>query len=238
MNKRLLLLSNSTNVGEQYLGWPQQHIKDFLGKNVKKILFIPYAGVAISYDEYTKAVADQFNAFDFRVDAIHRLNNDTQIIQDYDAIVIGGGNTFRLAYQLQINNLMEPIRRAVENGTPFVGWSAGSNIACPTIMTTNDMPIVEPASFDGINLVPFQINPHYTESTIPNHGGESRDMRIKEFIALNKNASVVALPEGSLLKQEKNELYFFGEGPCKLFTNEKSPKEFHDGDNLSDLLQL
>ncbi len=236
MNKRLLLLSNSTNVGEQYLGWPEQHIKGFLGKNVKKILFIAYAGVTISYDEYAKAVADQFNAFGYSVDAIHHFNNDTQIIQDYDAIVIGGGNTFQLAFQLQINNLIEPIRQAVENGMPFIGWSAGSNIACPTIMTTNDMPIVKPPSFDGIKLVPFQINPHYTESTIPNHGGESRDMRIKEFIALNKNTSVVALPEGSLLKQEKNELYFFGKGPCKIFINGKSPDQFYDGDNISNLL--
>lgn len=234
MNKRLLLLSNSTMVGEQYLGWPEHHIKDFL-KDVKKVLFIPYAGVTISYDEYAKVVSERFNNFGYHVDSIHQINSDD--ISGYGAIIIGGGNTFQLAHQLQKNNLMKRIRREVDNGMPYIGWSAGANIACPTIMTTNDMPIVEPVSFDGLGLVPFQINPHYTEATIPNHGGESRDMRIKEFVSLNKNSTVVALPEGSLLRCEKNELHFYGVGPCKLFSQGNLPKQFFDGYNLSSLLK-
>ena len=237
MNKRLLLLSNSTNPGEPYLSWPESHIKDFLGSSVKKILFIPYAGVTISYDDYFAAVATQLIAFGYQVDSIHQLEIHAEIIDNYDALAIGGGNTFQLASLLQKNRLMESIRKAVENGMPFMGWSAGSNITCPTIMTTNDMPIVEPDSFDGLNLIPFQINPHYTEATIPNHGGESRDMRIQEYIALNKNATVIGIPEGSLLRQEGDQLFFVGKGSCKVFIHGKSTHLYKDGDDLSWLLQ-
>lgn len=236
MNKRLLLLSNSTIPGEAYLGWPEKHIKDFLGESVNKILFIPYAGVTITYDDYFAAVSGQLNAFGYEVNSIHQLEIKDTFINKYDAIAIGGGNTFQLANLLQKQGLVEPIRKAVENGMPLMGWSAGSNIACPTIMTTNDMPIVEPNSFNGLNLVPFQINPHYTEETIPNHGGESRNMRIQEFVAINKNVSVIGIPEGSLLRQEGDQLFFVGKGPCKVFIHGKSPQVYKDGDDLSQLL--
>ena len=236
MHKRLLLLSNSTNPGEPYLGWPEMHIKDFLGTAVKKILFIPYAGVTISYEEYHGAVEGQLNKFGYEVDSIHELKIDEGLIEKYDAIAIGGGNTFQLAKILQDTGLIAPIRKAVENGMPYMGWSAGSNITCPTIKTTNDMPIVEPSTFHGLNLIPFQINPHYTEATIPNHGGESRNMRINEFIALNQKMKVVGLPEGSLLRKEGNQLFFIGKGVCKVFDHGKEPQLFKDGDDLSWLL--
>ncbi len=236
MNKRLLLLSNSTNPGGLYLSWPETHIKDFLGDSVKKILFIPYAGVTISYDDYFKAVDLQLRKFGYQATSIHQIDLVDGFLNNYDAIAIGGGNTFQLAYLLQKNNLIEPIREAVEKGMPYMGWSAGSNITCPTIMTTNDMPIVEPESFAGINLVPFQINPHYTEGTIPNHGGESREMRIQEFITINKNIYVTGLPEGSLLRLEHDQLYFVGKGSCKVFSYGNSPQILKDGDNLSWLL--
>lgn len=238
MNKRLLLLSNSTMAGEPYLGWPEVHIKDFLGDSVKKILFIPYAGVTITYDDYFDAVSAQLNAFGYEVDSIHQLEINDTFIYDYEAIAIGGGNTFQLASLLQEKKLMEPIKNAVENGMPFMGWSAGSNITGPTIKTTNDMPIVEPSSFSGLNLVPFQINPHYTEATIPNHGGESREMRIQEFITINKNTFVIGIPEGSLLRQEGDQLFFVGKGSCKVFLHGKSPQVYKDGDNLSWLLKV
>ena len=235
--KRLLLLSNSTNPGEPYLSWPESHIKDFLGSTVKKILFIPYAGVAISYDDYFVSVSGQLNAFGFHVDSIHQLEINDSLVDSYDAIAIGGGNTFQLANLLQKNGLVTQISQAVEKGMPFMGWSAGSNITCPTIMTTNDMPIVEPPSFQGLNLIPFQINPHYTEATIPNHGGESREMRILEFLTLNKSMSVVGIPEGSLLRQEGDQLFFVGKGICKVFMHGKSPQIYKDGDDLRWLLQ-
>lgn len=236
MNKRLLLLSNSTMQGEPYLGWPEVHIKDFLGESVKKVLFIPYAGVTITYDDYFSAVSGQLNDLGYEVDSIHQLEINDTFIGNYDAIAIGGGNTFQLARLLQEKKLMEPIKKAVENGIPLMGWSAGSNITSPTIKTTNDMPIVELPSFNGLNLVPFQINPHYTEDTIPNHGGESREMRILEFIAINKNMFVIGIPEGSLLRQEGDQLFFVGKGTCKVFGHGKSPQEYKDGDNLSWLL--
>jgi len=236
MNSRLLLLSNSTNSGEQYLAWPKSHIKDFLGTSVKKILFIPYAGVTISYDEYFTAVSQQLTDFGYHVDSIHQFDISADLLKDYDAIAIGGGNTFQLTKLLQDNGLIELIRNAVDKGMPYIGWSAGSNITCPTIMTTNDMPIVEPSSFHGLNLIPFQLNPHYTEATIPNHGGESRDMRINEFTTLNLKMKVAGIPEGSLLRKEGNQLFFIGKGSCKVFSYGKSPQLFKDGDDLSWLL--
>ena len=236
MTKRLLLLSNSTNLGGPYLGWPEPHIKDFLGSAVKKILFIPYAGVTISFDEYFTAVSNQINAYGYQVESIHNLEITDDLLSEYDAIAIGGGNTFQLTKMLQDNELIEPIHQAVNKGMPYIGWSAGSNITCPTIMTTNDMPIVEPVSFSGLNLIPFQINPHYTEATIPNHGGESRDMRINEFIALNRESVVIGLPEGSLLRKEGNQLFFVGKGTCKVFSYNSSFQSFKDGDDLSFLL--
>jgi dipeptidase E len=236
MNSRLLLLSNSTNPGEPYLGWPESHIKDFLGTQVKRILFIPYAGVTITYDDYFMAVSGQLNKFGYEVESIHGLDIVKGLVSNYDAIAIGGGNTFQLTRMLQDNGLVEPIRDAVNNGMPFMGWSAGSNITCPTIMTTNDMPIVEPASFDGLNLIPFQINPHYTEATIPDHGGESRNMRISEFLTINQGTTVAGLPEGSLLRKEGDQLFFVGKGTCKVFKHGKDPQLYKDGDDLSGLL--
>ncbi len=234
--KRLLLLSNSTNLGEKYLGWPMTHIMDFLTPDIKKILFIPYAGVTISYNDYLNAVAAPLSANGYHVESIHRLEDSKILFEDFDAIAVGGGNTFQLANVLQQKNLLKPMKNAVENGMPYIGWSAGSNITCPTIMTTNDMPIVEPTSFDGLNLIPFQINPHYTEATIPNHGGESREMRLQEYIYVNQNMSVIGLPESSLLRLEGNELTYIGNRSCKIFQHGKAPKIHENGDNISWLL--
>ncbi len=236
IKKRLLLLSNSTNPGEKYLSWPMPHIMDFLASDVKKILFIPYAGVTISHDDYLEAVAAPLSASGFLVESIHQLEDAENPFEDFDAIAVGGGNTFQLANLLQQKKLLKPMKKAVENGMPYIGWSAGSNIACPTIMTTNDMPIVEPPSFHGLNLIPFQINPHYTEATIPNHGGESREMRLQEFIYVNENIPVVALPEGSLLRIEGKELHYIGQENCKVFRHGKAPKIHENGANMSWLL--
>ncbi|MCG8310063.1 MAG: dipeptidase PepE [Cytophagales bacterium] len=236
MNSRLLLLSNSTNPGEPYLGWPEPHIKDFLGSTIKKVLFIPFAGVSITYDEYYDAVAARLASFGYDVASIHQREVNPGILNDFDAIAVGGGNTFQLAKLLQDYALINPIKNAVEKGMPYIGWSAGSNITCPTIKTTNDMPIVSPDSFNGLNLIPFQINPHYTEATIPNHGGESRDMRLGEFVALNRDTPVVGLPEGSLLRKEADQLFFVGKGNCKIFSYDHPTQLHKDGDNLSFLL--
>ena len=237
MNKRLLLLSNSTNPGEAYLSWPKNHIKDFLGQSVKNVLFIPYAGVNIDEDDYIEAVSGAFTTLGYKVKSITQNEIRAGFLDAYDAVVVGGGNTFYLVTQLHRYQLIEPIRQAVERGMPFIGWSAGANIACPTIRTTNDMPIIEPPSFSALDLVPFQINPHYTEATLPNHGGESRMMRIQEFIKVNPDIPVIGLPEGSLLRYEKERMYYMGKKEGKIFIAGQDQLMCKDGDDLSWLLQ-
>ncbi len=237
MAKRLLLLSNSTNPGEQYLDWPKDHISDFLGKQVKRVLFIPYAGVTISYDDYTRNVSKVFAENGYEVVSIHNNAGSGKDFSDFDALIVGGGNTFQLAAMLHSKKLMKPIQHAVESGKPFIGWSAGANIACPTIRTTNDMPIVEPASFTALGLIPFQINPHYTDAVLPNHGGETRMMRIREFLIANPLETVVGLPERSLLRYESDALFFAGKSPGKIFRADCEPEECKDGDNVSFLLR-
>ncbi|MDR2936771.1 MAG: dipeptidase PepE, partial [Rikenellaceae bacterium] len=157
---KLLLISNSTNAGEAYLAHPKEQIGKFL-KGVRHVAFVPYAAVTLSYDEYEEKVRKRFLDFDIGVDSIHHTDDPAGALRAAEAIVVGGGNTFYLLKQLQDLGLVDVIRERVSEGVPFVGWSAGSNVACPTICTTNDMPIVEPRSFHAVGLVPFQINPHY-----------------------------------------------------------------------------
>ncbi|MDD4416841.1 MAG: dipeptidase PepE, partial [Proteiniphilum sp.] len=141
---KLLLISNSTNPGEGYLEYSKNHIKDFLGKKAINAVFIPYAAVTFSFEEYEEKVNTRFAEIGHHVTSIHRFLNQVEAIENADAIVVGGGNTWQLVRMLQDNKLTKAIRKKVKKGTPYIGWSAGSNIACPTLMTTNDMPIVEP----------------------------------------------------------------------------------------------
>jgi len=192
--KKLLLLSNSTLPGQPYLGWPKSHINEFLGE-VREVLFIPYAAVSFSYDEYEKMVANALAEIGVKVTSIHHAENPIEAIENAASIFVGGGNTFHLLYQLQSKNLVDAIVKKVNEGTPYAGWSAGANMACPTIKTTNDMPVIEPLSFNALGLIDFQINPHYTEKTIEGHGGESRLQRLKEYASINE-IPVACLPEG------------------------------------------
>ena len=141
---RLLLISNSTNAGEPYLNYPKQNIQDFLGTKVKKTLFLPYAGVTFSYDTYAEKVQERFDEIAYQVDSIHNHEDPVEAVRQAEAIVVGGGNTWHLTRMIHDNNLVDCIREKVLTGTPYVGWSAGSNMACPTIKTTNDMPIIDP----------------------------------------------------------------------------------------------
>jgi len=236
MLKKLLLLSNSTNFGEAYLEYPKSSIQSFLGDQIRKVLFVPYAGVGVSYDEYTRKVALPFTDVDYNLEGIHTFSNPVTAVESAEAIAIGGGNTFELLNQLYRNNLLEPIRKRVEEGVPFMGWSAGSNVAGPSIKTTNDMPIIEPPSFDALNLVPFQINPHYTEERLPNHGGETRKDRLYEFIALNPDVNVVGIPEGNLLQIEGNKVKLVGEGSISIFRQGEEAKIYNSNDDLGFLM--
>ena len=196
----LLLLSNSSIPGQPYLQWPKQTIKHFLGTR-KKAVFIPYAAVTFSYDEYEAMVNKALVEVGVEVKSIHHFEDPVDAIMNAESILVGGGNSFKLLNELHRNNIVEPIRRKILENTPYIGWSAGSNVACQSIKTTNDMPIIEPPTFDGLRLVNLQINPHYTEQTIAGHGGESRLQRLLEYSAINKTP-VLCLPEGSALKIE------------------------------------
>ncbi len=235
--RKLLLLSNSTNQGEPYFSWPEKYIKDFLDSKVHKILFVPFAAVTLDYDQYEQMVVERFESMGHEAISIHHFEDPVNAVNEAEAIVVGGGNTFHLLYQLQLNNLLEAIRNKLNQGTPYIGWSAGSNIASPTIQTTNDMPVIQPKDFKALNLVPFQINPHYTDATIPNHGGETREMRIKEFLEINPAITVLGLPEGSLLQILDQRLKFIGKGPLKIFRKGQDTVLAESGSVLDELLQ-
>ncbi|CDN31234.1 Alpha-aspartyl dipeptidase Peptidase E [Mucinivorans hirudinis] len=233
---RLLLISNSTNAGEAYLEYPKYEIQKFLA-NVKEVLFIPYAGVTLTWDDYQARVESRFAEIGIQVKSIHHCANPVQAVYDAQAIVVGGGNTFNLLKTMQDNGLIAPIRAKVSGGTPYVGWSAGSNMACPTLCTTNDMPIVEPQSFKALGLIPFQINPHYLDAHPDGHAGETREQRINEFTQANKGTKVAGLREGCMLLYDNGKLSLIGSRQLRLFEYGKEPLELNAGDDLSVLMQ-
>jgi dipeptidase E len=226
---RLLLLSNSRNYGGGYLDHAEEWIRAFLGDHVRRALFVPYAGVTVGWDDYAANVAERFSRFDVNVTSIHKLKHAVKEIESADAIIVGGGNTFHLLKQLYDNGALWAIRERVLAGVPYIGWSAGSNVACPTIRTTNDMPIVEPSRLDAMRLVAFQINPHYTEESIPNHGGETRPQRIAEFTKANPGVTVVGLREGSALRVIHGVVTLLGPHPAKLFRDGEEAVEHAPG---------
>lgn len=224
---RLLLISNSTNAGEAYLDYPKFEIKKFLG-DIRSVLFLPYAGVTFSYDEYEVKVAKRLAEVGVEVKSIHHFSNPVEAAESAEAIVVGGGNTFRLLERVQANGLLEVIRKKVLLGTPYIGWSAGSNLACPTIRTTNDMPVIQPESFNAFNLIPFQINPHYLDAHPDGHAGETREQRIEEFIELNQDVTVVGLRESCMIKYEGSEYTLIGPHPVRVFRYGQAPIETND----------
>ncbi|MGR6981129.1 dipeptidase PepE [Testudinibacter sp. P27/CKL/0425] len=199
--KKMLLISGSKYRSTEYLvhctPWIARFLSDFQGKT---LAFVPYAGVSRSYDQYQQLVQQALAGLEMKILSVHQSSDPREIIEQADAIAIGGGNTFCLLNQLYQHNLLEPIRRKVESGTPYFGWSAGVNVAGASIMTTNDMPIIYPPSFEGLNLFPAQINPHFISGKMQGHNGESREERLKEFLLVNPKAVVYALPEGTALQ--------------------------------------
>ena len=228
--KNLLLLSNSTLPGSPYLQWALSDLSEFLSGDRRQMVFIPYAGVTVSYDEYTQRVNDALEGIDKSVRGIHTFENPRKALESADGILVGGGNTFELLRQLYENELMDEIRKCVSRGVPYVGWSAGSNVAGASIGTTNDMPISFPESFDALGLVPYQINPHYTEATLPNHGGESRLQRLMEFLEKNQGSEVYCLPEGTYLRVENGKTQYSGLGlEGKILRYRKDPQIIQSG---------
>ncbi|MBS1567162.1 MAG: dipeptidase PepE [Bacteroidetes bacterium] len=236
---RLLLFSNSTNAGEPYLGWALPHISAFLQPaRVSSALFIPYAAVSFSYDEYLLSVQEKFSTLGIKVQSVHNSPDPVAAVQQAQCIVVGGGNTFHLLKNVQDNQLIEAIRTRVMGGTPYIGWSAGSNLACPTLCTTNDMPIVQPQSFSALHLVPFQINPHYLDAHPSGHAGETREQRLTEFIIANPHRWVAGLREGSAFLVENRKLQLKGDKSVRVFKQGRDAAEYQPGDDLSFLMQV
>jgi dipeptidase E len=226
MQKSILLISSSSVAGSGYLDPFEDTIKNFL-KDIHEIVFVPYSADKTNWDTYTKKVRERFKLFGINVKGIHEVDNN---IDNFQAIFVGGGNSFRLLNHLQQFDLLSKINNAVLNkGVRYIGSSAGSNVACKTICTTNDMPIVYPTKgFDAINLIPLQINPHYIDPD-PNstHMGETRDDRIKEFHEAN-DTPVIGLREGAFLKIDDDyfqsqKMFLGGTNGAKFFFRRKEP---------------
>ncbi|MEG1622788.1 MAG: dipeptidase PepE [Alistipes sp.] len=232
---KLLLISNSTNAGEPYLEYPLSQIKAFL-HGIHEIVFVPYAAVTFSYTAYEKKVQARFAELGIRVRSVHRSPNPAHMIRHAEAICVGGGNTFALTKKMQEQGLMTAILKKIKADTPYVGWSAGSNVTCPTLCTTNDMPIVSPSSFRTIGAIPFQINPHYLDANPAGHAGETREQRILEYIAANPRRYVAGLREGCMLRYDAGKLELIGSRPMRIFRKGITPYEVNPGDDLSFLL--
>ena len=226
--KNALLISASSYQDTGYLRHCKNWVKDFLGESGKEeILFIPYAGVRRSNDEYEQKVIDRLK--NKNIKSIHHYEDKISAIKNANSIAVGGGNTFMLLYTLYKLNLIEPIKEAVANGTKYFGWSAGANIAGKTMMTTNDMPIIMPKSFDSLNIFPYQINPHFISGKLAGHNGESREERLEEFLIANPKETIYALPEGTALLIAGSEAQVIGHSEILKFEYQKEIEKIEVG---------
>ena len=232
-SRRLLLISNSTSHGSGYLEHCAEPFQARL-EGVQRVLFVPFA--LFDRDRYAATARTRLAEMGFAVDSLHEVSNPRQAVADAEAFFVGGGNTFRLLDTLYRLDLIEAIRQRVSSGAPYIGTSAGSNIACTSIKTTNDMPILQPPSFDALNLVPFNINPHYLDpDPTSTHQGETREQRIREFHEEN-TPPVLALRESAMLHIEGHRVTLLGETGARLFERGKEPAEHQAGDRLDFLL--
>ena len=229
----ILLISNSTLHGSGYLDHAESEIRSFLG-DVKHVLFVPYA--LFDRDKYAATAQQRFQKMGYELTSVHVAEDPVAAVNETEAVFIGGGNTFRLLKTLYDFNLLDPIRERVSNGMPYIGSSAGSNVAAPTIKTTNDMPIVQPPSFKALGLVSFQINPHYLDPD-PNskHMGETREERIMQFLEEN-DTPVVGLREGAMLRIDDGEIILRGSSGARIFRKGMDPLEILPGTRLDTLL--
>jgi Peptidase E len=231
--RRLLLISNSTLHGSGYLDHAETEIRDFLGE-LKHVLFVPFA--LVDRDKYASTAQGRFQKMGYELTSIHTAANPVHAIRETDAMFIGGGNTFRLLKALYEFDLLDVIRERVDAGMPYIGSSAGSNMACPTIRTTNDMPIVQPPSFNALGLVSFQINPHYLDPDPGSkHMGETREERIIQYLEENETP-VVGLREGAMLRIENGETILRGSTGARIFRRGFDPLEVSPGAKLDGIV--
>jgi dipeptidase E len=230
--KNMLLLSNSRMPGTGYLEHALVAIAEALGR-AKKVVLIPYASVAAhggpahdahdAWDATAYNVRQALSSLNLEIVAIHELNHSAQALSEADAIMVNGGNTFNLLHQLRKRELIVPLRAQIVAGTPYVGWSAGSAICAPTIRTTNDMPIIDPAGLDALGVIDFQLNAHYTNAVPEGWMGETRDQRLAEFVALNPTVPVFGLPEGDWLRVRGETITLHGPFAAKWFRAGREP---------------
>jgi dipeptidase E len=225
-SKRLLLISNSKQFGKGILDHAEEELRSILG-SVSRVLFVPYAPK--DRDEYARTIGERLLQMGYGVDGIHRALDPRKAVESAQALFIGGGNTFRLLKTLYENRLLEVIRNRVESGMPYIGSSAGSVVTCPTIRTTNDMPIVEPPSLAALGLISYQLNCHYIDAD-PNstHMGETREVRLREFHEENE-IPVLGIREGSMLRLENGTAVLKGTTGGKLFRHGEAPLEIAPG---------
>ena len=229
---RVLLISNSTLYGSSYLDHAEAEICDVLG-NVRSVLFVPFA--LYDRDAYAATAQKRFQKMGHALESIHTASNPQQAVNDAEAIFIGGGNTFRLLKALYDSDILQLIRQRVREGMLYIGSSAGSNVAGPTIKTTKDMPIVQPPSFDALGLVPFQISPHFLDPD-PNstHMGETQEERILQFLEEN-DTPVAGLREGAMVRVENGSHILKGSSGARIFRKGQEPVETRPGDRLDHL---
>jgi len=233
--KRLLLISNSTLYGSGYLDHAAAEIRDFLGE-VKRPVFVPFA--LHDQDEYAASARSRFQKMGYELGSLHSVADPKDELRRADSLFIGGGNTFRLLKGLYDLDLLDTIRERVNEGMPYIGSSAGSVVAGPTIKTTNDMPIVEPPSFNALGLVPFQINAHYLDPDPDStHMGETRELRLIQFLEEN-DTNVVGLREGAMIRVEGESVILKGSTGARIFRRGSDPIEVVPGASLANLSSL
>jgi dipeptidase E len=236
----ILALSSSRTGNDEYLQHALPLIKDLLGRDRIKVAFIPFASVSKPYSDYLKMVRDGLDSLGYQIILVDE-QEPQKAISTCDAIMIGGGNTFKLLHNIYALNLFQLIQEKVAAGTPYIGWSAGSNITGLTISTTNDMPIIQPRSFNAFGFLPFQLNPHYINEKNEGFHGETRDQRLEEFVILNPGLPVIGLPEGTALILQRQKLLYAGPDPAFMFTTAKDgtvdKRKIENGEDLSFLLQ-
>ncbi|WP_252179275.1 dipeptidase PepE [Endozoicomonas sp. 4G] len=238
----LVLMSNGKIAGkDKVMEYGLETIRKVVTKTgARRFVLIPYAVIRSSHDDRVAMVQETMADLDCEVIGLHRCENPVTAIEQADGIIVSGGNTWVLNKTLHDLGLIGVIRKAViAHQKPYIGWSAGCNIACPTIRTTNDMPIITSVVMSSLNLVPFQINPHYIDATLEGHNGETRDQRIEEFLAVNHHEVVAGLPEGTLMHVDGHELTFITANgkPMKLFRHGEEAVTYSENDSVQFLME-
>jgi dipeptidase E len=228
-----LLLSNGPSAGMAPLAHERDEIDEALGRDVRTVVFVPYASVRREYDRYVEAVTPILGSAGRQVTGIHTAEDPLDSIRSADAIAVGGGNTWQLLRMVREQGLLPAIRERVRAGVPYIGWSAGANLACPTIGTTNDMPVTDPGGTDGLGLIGWQINPHYLHGNPPGFDGETREERILEYLELHPGVIVTGLREGTMFRVDDRAVRYLGPETVRIFRHGQPPEELAAGADMS-----